>query len=111
MADACVVHGCSWLIDKCRCGAPLSRHRRMIFACDRCARSLASVKTSAAPAALVGDVASPVPSGGRRKIRGEQRNVSLTRPPPEWRDVQFHELHLLYRMGSGRPVIPFVRPG
>ena len=106
MADACVVHGC-WLIDKCRCGAPLSRHRRMVFACDRCARSLGSVKTSPAPAALVemSRVLCHLVAGGRF----EESNAKLPdEAAARVAGMRFHELHLLYRtIGvAGDPVHP-----
>lgn len=106
MADACVVHGC-WLIDKCRCGAPLSRHRRMVLACDRCARSLGSVKTSPAPAALVemSRVLCHLVAGGRF----EESNVTLPdEAAARVAGMRFHELHLLYRtIGvAGDPVHP-----
>lgn len=106
MADACVVHGC-WLMDKCRCGAPLSRHRRMVLACDRCARSLGSVKTSAAPAALVemSRILCHLVAGGRF----EESNATLPdEAAARVAGMQFHELHLLYRMigVAGDPVYP-----
>lgn len=106
LADACAVHGC-WLIDTCTCGAPLSRQRQMIVACDYCGRSLGSVKTSAAPAALVemSRLLCHLVAGGRFEDSNAQLPEEVT---TRLAGIRFHELHLLYRMigVAGDPVRP-----
>ena len=106
LADACAVHGC-WLIDTCTCGAPLSRQRRMIVACDHCGRSLRFAKTSAAPAAVV-----EMSRLLCHLVAGERIEESNTQLPEEvttrLAGMQFHELHLLYRLigAAGDPARP-----
>ena len=106
LADACAVHGC-WLIDTCTCGAPLSRQRQMIVACDYCGRSLRFAKTSAAPAALVemSRLLCHLVAGGRFEESNAQLPEEVT---IRLAGMRFHELHLLYRMigVAGDPVYP-----
>jgi hypothetical protein len=51
-ADACPKHGC-WLIDTCRCGAPLRLIRYRFERCCACNLRLSSVNTKPAPVAVV----------------------------------------------------------
>lgn len=106
LADACAVHGC-WLIDACMCGTPLIRHRQTVLTCEHCGRSLGVAKTSAAPTALVemSRVLSHLVAGGNLvESQVKLPEEAATRLA----DMQFHELHLLYRMlgASGDPLHP-----
>lgn len=106
LADACVVHGC-WLVDTCTCGSPLPRHRSTVLACDYCARSLGSVKTSAAPNAVVeiSRALCHLVAGGNL-LESEVTLPDAVAIPLA--AMQFHELHLLHRMLgiSGDPHSP-----
>ena len=106
LADACAVHGC-WLVDTCTCGKPLSRQRRMIAACDYCGRSLRFARTSAAPAPLVeiSRLLCHLVAGGRFEESNAQLPEEVT---TRLAGMQFHELHLLYRLigVAGDPVYP-----
>lgn len=96
LADACVVHGC-WLVDTCACGAPLPRNRSSVRVCDLCGCSLGLVKTSAAPDAVVeiSRALCHLVAGGNLMDSGvslpDGATISLAA-------MQFHELHLMYRM-------------
>ena len=51
-ADACTVHGV-WLVEECKCGARLQQIRHRLDRCCKCSRKLGSLRTSAAPEAVI----------------------------------------------------------
>ena len=91
LADACAVHGV-WLVDRCKCGIPLSGHRLTLDRCDQCAAKLGRLQTRLAPEALV-----RVSQELVRKVAGadQQAPSGLAAPLLE---LGFAELHLLFRL-------------
>lgn len=103
LADACAVHGV-WLVDRCKCGNPLSGHRLTLDRCDQCATKLGRLQTGPAPEALVRVTEELV-----RKAAGADGPTKKGLVAP-LQALGFAEFHLLFRLlgvfadPSGPPV-------
>lgn len=91
LADACAVHGV-WLVDRCKCGNPLSGHRLTLDRCDQCATRLGRLQTGPAPEALVRvsqELVGKVAGAGRPTTTGLAAPLQA---------LGFAEFHLLLRL-------------
>jgi hypothetical protein len=93
LADACAVHGL-WLVDRCKCGIPLSGHRMTVDRCDKCAAKLGRLQSRQAPPALVRISQELV-----CKVAGAESPETACLAEP-LQSLGFAEFHLLLRLLS-----------